>query len=164
MNKTTQVPTEWLEDIKGMADKLCDLNTNANDRMLCQAMLVSHIKASKYFQPQPESNHESFNECLQLLRDLADFQNGAPLEQHKVEYEKTMDEVWDFLRDHENDSSKHQPESLDVATYENLNEFIKFYVKSPYFYDSENNEWGNSQDEKTIQFSEVYEAFKKSKL
>lgn len=38
---------------------------------------------------------------LQLLRDLADLQNGAPLESYREEWEKTMDEVYTHLKEHE---------------------------------------------------------------
>jgi hypothetical protein len=42
-----------------------------------------------------------FEQAIKLLRDLADLQNGAPLEQHKVEWEETMREVYDFLNRYE---------------------------------------------------------------
>lgn len=38
-----------------------------------------------------------FGESIKLLRDLADLQNGPPLEQHRKEWEETMEEVYDFL-------------------------------------------------------------------
>ena len=38
-----------------------------------------------------------FGESIKLLRDLADLQNGAPLEQHKKEWEETLERVYDFL-------------------------------------------------------------------
>ena len=38
-----------------------------------------------------------FWESIKLLRDLADLQNGAPLEQHKKEWEETLERVYDFL-------------------------------------------------------------------
>ena len=38
-----------------------------------------------------------FGESIKLLRDLADLQNGAPLEQYRQEWEETMDQVYDFL-------------------------------------------------------------------
>jgi hypothetical protein len=159
MNKTTQVPTEWLDEL-----------ISFNETILKQSMpigncaynydllrLTSHIKASKYFQ-QPEPCHSTpFGECLILLKDLADFQNGAPLEQHKLEYEKTMHKVWAFLGDHEKDSSKPEPESLDV----DLERFMNFWWKSTEFnrYASQYYKQGNK-----VPFSEVLEAFKKSKL
>jgi hypothetical protein len=38
-----------------------------------------------------------FGESIKLLRDLADLQNGAPLEQYRQEWEETMEQVYDFL-------------------------------------------------------------------
>jgi hypothetical protein len=38
-----------------------------------------------------------FGESIELLRDLADLQNGAPLEQYRQEWEETMEQVYDFL-------------------------------------------------------------------
>lgn len=38
-----------------------------------------------------------FGESIKLLRDLADLQNGAPLEQHRKEWEETIDQVYNFL-------------------------------------------------------------------
>lgn len=42
-----------------------------------------------------------FEESLKLLRDLADLQNGAPLEQHRKEWEETIEQVYIFLNKHE---------------------------------------------------------------
>jgi len=39
--------------------------------------------------------------AIRLLSDLADLQNGAPLETYKEEWEKTMYEVHDFLNKYE---------------------------------------------------------------
>ena len=44
---------------------------------------------------------DSFKESIKLLRDLADLQNGAPLEQHREEWEQTMEQVYAFLNKHE---------------------------------------------------------------
>ena len=38
-----------------------------------------------------------FGESIKLLRDLADLQNGAPLEQYRKEWEETIAQVYDFL-------------------------------------------------------------------
>ncbi len=38
-----------------------------------------------------------FGEAIILLRDLADLQNGAPLEQYRKEWEETMEKVYSFL-------------------------------------------------------------------
>ncbi len=40
-------------------------------------------------------------DALKILRDLAEFQNGAPLVRYEKEYNKTMAEVWDFLEANE---------------------------------------------------------------
>ncbi len=42
-----------------------------------------------------------FDESLNLMRYLAEHQNGAPLIRHEEEYNKTMTEVWDFLEANE---------------------------------------------------------------
>jgi len=168
MNKTTQVPTEWLDEL-----------ISFNETILKQSMpigncaynydllrLTSHIKASKYFQ-QPEPCHSTpFGECLILLKDLADFQNGAPLEQHKLEYEKTMHKVWAFLGDHEKDSSKPEPESLDVDLERLVTWFGKQWHKGTFFYspiDGFRFKSMVNNDYVTVPFSEVLQAFKKSK-
>jgi hypothetical protein len=39
--------------------------------------------------------------ALTLLRDLADLQNGPPLERHRAEWEQTMQQVYDYLNTHE---------------------------------------------------------------
>ena len=39
--------------------------------------------------------------AIRLLSDLADLQNGTPLETYKEEWEKTMNEVHDFLNKYE---------------------------------------------------------------
>lgn len=39
--------------------------------------------------------------AIKLLRDLADLQNGPPLETYLEEWEKTMKEVYDFLGKYE---------------------------------------------------------------
>lgn len=38
-----------------------------------------------------------FGESIELLRNLADLQNGAPLEQYRKKWEETMKQVDDFL-------------------------------------------------------------------
>jgi hypothetical protein len=44
----------------------------------------------------------NLQQATRLLRDLADLQNGAPLEQYRAQYEQTMAEVWEFLEGTEN--------------------------------------------------------------
>lgn len=48
----------------------------------------------------PESPLTPFGEAVKLLNDLADLQNGAPLEQHRKEWEETMQRVYEFLNTH----------------------------------------------------------------
>jgi hypothetical protein len=36
-------------------------------------------------------------EATKLMKDLGDLQNGPPLEQHRQEWDETMQEVYDFL-------------------------------------------------------------------
>jgi hypothetical protein len=43
-----------------------------------------------------------FGEAIKLLRDLADLQNDAPLEQHRKEWEDTVQQVYNFLNNWEN--------------------------------------------------------------
>ena len=40
-------------------------------------------------------------EVLALLRELADHQNGVPLERYRAQYEETMRKVYAFLGKHE---------------------------------------------------------------
>lgn len=40
---------------------------------------------------------QRLKEAIRLLTDLAEFQNGTPLIRYEEEYNKTMDEVWDFI-------------------------------------------------------------------
>lgn len=51
---------------------------------------------------------DKFDRALKLLKDLADLQNGAPLEQHRTEWERTMDEVYTFLNQHETRNTPNQ--------------------------------------------------------
>jgi len=47
------------------------------------------------------SDKKTLNEALKLLRDLAEFQNGAPLIRDEKEYNETMEKVWTFLYENE---------------------------------------------------------------
>jgi hypothetical protein len=42
-----------------------------------------------------------FEIALRLLRELADIQNGSPLETYREEWLALMDEVYRFLDEHE---------------------------------------------------------------
>ena len=44
----------------------------------------------------------TFKQALRLLRDIADLQNGAPLEIYRQEWEQTMNEIYEFLNRWEN--------------------------------------------------------------
>lgn len=67
-----------------------------------QKKLIEKIK-SKFSRkpllviPAVSGSLTPFGESIKLLRDLADLQNGAPLEQHRKEWEETMELVYDFL-------------------------------------------------------------------
>lgn len=47
------------------------------------------------------SDNHILKETLELLRDLADLQNGAPLETQREEYENTLDRVYNHLNKYE---------------------------------------------------------------
>lgn len=36
-------------------------------------------------------------EAIRLLRDLAELQNGSPLATYEKEWNKTMEDVWEFI-------------------------------------------------------------------
>lgn len=44
---------------------------------------------------------ELFDEVLNLMRDLAEHQNGVPLLKYKKLYNETMTKVWEFLEANE---------------------------------------------------------------
>jgi len=46
------------------------------------------------------TEHE-FKAALRLLNDLANCQNGAPLEQHRKEWEEVMERTYEFINAHE---------------------------------------------------------------
>jgi hypothetical protein len=171
MNKTTQVPTEWLEELKKLADKASEVMFD----MICKekvdhkniiyiAQFCGQAKGAKYFQPQPDSDPQLFQQCLKLLRNLAEFQNGAPLEKYKVQYEETMHEVWAFLGDYENECLKHQPNSVDLEEFAKwlyLN--FSYNPKSNWYSKHPNGAVPRNFEGQLYAFSEVFEAFKKSK-
>lgn len=39
-------------------------------------------------------------EAVRLLRDLAELQNGSPLVTYEKEWNKTMEDVWEFIDDY----------------------------------------------------------------
>jgi len=47
-----------------------------------------------------------FKMAISLLRDLADLQNGAPLATYEKKWQRTMDHIYAFLNEHENNLSE----------------------------------------------------------
>ena len=47
--------------------------------------------------------NEEFKRALKLLRDLADLQNGPPLEKYRKQWDETMELVYNFLATYENE-------------------------------------------------------------
>ncbi len=68
-----------------------------------EALCVTFIQKKGQTLPlvdvSPSENE--FKAALRLLRDLADCQNGAPLEQHRKEWEEVMQSTYEFLDAHE---------------------------------------------------------------
>lgn len=95
-------------------------------------------KAALFYLDQPQSKPSdipmdtvdgaTFKQSLDLLRDLADLQNGPPLETYSTEWESTMQQVYDFLKRHE----EKQPVSYfflpDIYPHENRNQEFKAFV------------------------------------
>ena len=76
--------------VKEISDILGPIPVNPmNDLLLVDAIEKAQKMESDALTP--------FGESIKLLRDLADLQNGPPLEQHRKEWEKTMNEVYEFL-------------------------------------------------------------------
>ena len=46
---------------------------------------------------------DKFQKSLSLLRDLADLQNGSPLATYETQWNETMNEIYTFLKEHEQD-------------------------------------------------------------
>lgn len=154
--KTTTVPTEWLEELtrlNGWVDKATSSNELTDfTKAISVAKLIGHINSSKYFTEQQQPNVPTpFTESIRLLRDLADFQNGAPLEQHRKEWEQTMDEVYTFLKQFE--GQKQLSENVD------LEEFAKF-IADNFEYAKHSNLYLHNKKGGLRTFSEVLEAFK----
>lgn len=57
-------------------------------------------------------------EALKLLKDLADLQNGPPLEQHRKQWEETMERVYAFLNKHESDTMTPE-DAIDILIRHN---------------------------------------------
>lgn len=50
-----------------------------------------------------KKDNDKFNKALSLLRDLADLQNGSPLATYETQWHETMNEIYTFLKEHEQD-------------------------------------------------------------
>lgn len=61
----------------------------------CKALADLSQKAAAAVEKIKRS--DELEEAIRLLNDLADLQNGPPLEQHRKEWEDTMDEIYAFL-------------------------------------------------------------------
>ncbi len=58
--------------------------------------------ANALWDKQVEDDYDAaLDQALALLRDLADLQNGPPLETHRKQWEETMEAVYAFLNKHE---------------------------------------------------------------
>jgi hypothetical protein len=55
-----------------------------------------------------------FAQAIELLRDLADLQNGAPLERYREEWEKTIKDVYNFLEKHEGECEAFEIRECEV--------------------------------------------------
>lgn len=67
------------------------------------------LPATDFIQTESdEVEVDKFDRALKLLKDLADLQNGAPIEQHRTEWEQTMDEVYTFLNQHKTRNTPNQ--------------------------------------------------------
>ena len=84
------------------------------DLLPTEAIRVSQSQDGRVFDIEPiptesdEVEVDKFDRALKLLKDLADLQNGAPLEQHRTEWEQTMDEVYTFLNQYETRNTPNQ--------------------------------------------------------
>ena len=54
---------------------------------------------------------KDFKKAIDLLRDLAELQNGAPLVRYEKEWNKIMEDVWDFINEF---TSKSVPNIHDI--------------------------------------------------
>lgn len=73
-----------------------------NDRISWSVRGINRYPAIDFIPTESdEVEVDRFDRALKLLKDLADLQNGAPIEQHRTEWEQTMDEVYTFLNQHE---------------------------------------------------------------
>lgn len=48
-----------------------------------------------------DQNQEILAECMELLRNLADLQNGPPLIKYEQEHNEIMQKIYEFLEKYE---------------------------------------------------------------
>jgi len=73
------------------------LSRDTLQKILIEYYEKNELKVSK----KDAIDNETFQLALQLLRNLHDLQNGVPLERYKDEWETTMNEIDEFLGEHE---------------------------------------------------------------
>jgi hypothetical protein len=77
-----------------------DQNFNDTWDVLSRKMQESKSQESDSL-PCVSSRAIEFESAIGLLRDLADVQNGAPLETYRTEWEGIMEATYKFLEEHE---------------------------------------------------------------
>lgn len=74
--------------------------------------IVKYLVEQKFGGGQPASQENNnkvdqpFNRAIELLRDLADIQNGPPLVQYEKQWNEIMENVYEFLNIWETDEIK----------------------------------------------------------
>ena len=90
-------------DKKKLIEELLDCVADATDTetqitsLTMAGMLMNEVLDEALTIPVVSGSVTPFGDSIKLLRDLADLQNGAPLERHRKEWEETMEQVYDFL-------------------------------------------------------------------
>ncbi len=93
-----------LEKIKKLAEKKADSQERRGTGAwhgIYHGFFLGWQDSEKSGLPIDSVSVSLFNEALNLMRDLAEHQNGAPLIRHEEECNKTITEVWDFLESNE---------------------------------------------------------------
>ncbi len=62
---------------------------------------AEHLLAAIEYEVRTTPQATPFTQALALLRDLADLQNGPPLERNRKQWESTMAAIYAFLDEHE---------------------------------------------------------------
>jgi hypothetical protein len=95
--------TKIMIDKKKLIEELLDCVADATDTetqitsLTMAGMLMNEVLDEALTIPVVSGSVTPFGDSIKLLRDLADLQNGAPLERHRKEWEETMEQVYDFL-------------------------------------------------------------------